>query len=266
MVTASGNRAHGDNLSLATDWSRVVPAFNHSSSNNLEQLTLVADEDEPILLEESNDPDPVRVSQPTVNSEKYENGSIKVQRTVVKLSDDTFVADGPYKEYFPNEMIFLEGSFKEGKRVGEWSYFYDNGKKNRTMTYKNGLLDGEWEVFRPDGSLLMTESYENGKRSGKWLRYEDDGKQILREESYVDGLADGEWKIWYKTGKPRQSVHFKAGKKDGITIEWDEEGNKMHELNFSENLLDGVSTRWNKDGTKTEQVYEKGKIAPKAGE
>ena len=216
--------------------------------------------DDPIYLDE-----PEVIAKPTLvrretHQEKYDDGKKRVERQVAYYSDNHFEADGSYREFYPNEQLFVEGQFKNGRQHGEWTFYHENGQQNRKATYNNGQPDGAWDVFRADGTLAAKRSFRNGQRHGEWISYDKTGKNPLREEHYVDGLAEGVWKFWFDNGKQRQQISFKQGQLDGTTIEWDESGEKRGEVSYANGKLHGTRTLWLKDGRTIVQKFEDGKL------
>jgi antitoxin component YwqK of YwqJK toxin-antitoxin module len=216
----------------------------------------------PIFLDEPEAPPASSMVERIVQTDKYSDGKLHVERQVAKYSDNHFVADGFYREYYPNGQKFVDGQYKDGRQDGDWTYWHENGTLNRKLTYKDGLPDGSWDVHRADGSLMVTRSFKLGRRDGTWTYYDDTGKQPLRVEKYADGKADGEWKIWFPSGQLQRQISFKAGNRDGLAAEWDEKGNKRIEMNYVDGKPDGDSTSWTADGRKTVQHYKDGKLVP----
>jgi antitoxin component YwqK of YwqJK toxin-antitoxin module len=215
----------------------------------------------PIYLDEAE-----QIAKPTVvthetRKENYEDGkTLRVERVLALYSDNSFAADGKYREFHPNGKPFVTGQFKAGRQEGEWTYHFDNGQLNRKTTYSNGKLNGSWEVFRADGTLLAKRGFKDGVRDGEWLSYDETGKQKLTEELYVNGEPDGEWKSSYPDGKPKQLVTFKQGKRDGKTAEWDDKGQKLIEAEYKNSQLDGTATRFLPDGKTITQTYKEGRF------
>jgi antitoxin component YwqK of YwqJK toxin-antitoxin module len=209
-----------------------------------------------------NEPEKVQVEPKIVNRQtiKEKLGEGSVEREVAHYSDNSFAADGSYKEFHPNGKPFIEGQFKNGRQVGEWKYYFDNGQLNRKMTYKDGKLDGSWEINRADGTLQAKRGFKDGLRDGDWTNYDATGKQPRSEEHYVSGEEDGVWKTWYSNGQQRQQASFKKGKRDGASIEYDDKGKKILEAEYSDGKLDGAATRYLPDGKKIVQVYDAGKL------
>jgi antitoxin component YwqK of YwqJK toxin-antitoxin module len=216
---------------------------------------------EPIYLKETE-----QVAKPTIvthetRKENYEDGTtLRVERDLALYSDNSFAADGKYREFHPNGKPFVTGQFKEGRQEGEWAYYYENGQLNRKTNYANGKLDGNWEVFRADGTLLAKRGFKDGMRDGDWSSYDTTGKQPLTEEHYTKGQPEGEWKAWYPDGKPKQQVTFKNGKREGKTAEWDDKGQKLIEAEYKNGQLDGTATRYLPDGKTITQTFKEGRF------
>lgn len=205
-------------------------------------------------------PEPIVVSEREKATQKYENGNVRFEREVAKYSDNSFVNNGSYKEYYESGKLFVEGAFKLGVRVGGWTFYHENGQVAKKVTYIDGLPDGKVEIRRVDGTLSYSREYSLGKRVGEWLTYDASGEKRVREEHYVDGKNDGVWKTWYDNGKPWRETSFKDGKRHGVAKEWNDDGTPRLTAEFKEGLRDGPSVEWNRDGEKRERQFSKGKI------
>lgn len=214
----------------------------------------------PLFLDDVEAPPPASMVEKRVDSDKYPDGKLRYERQVARYSDDSFVADGFHREFYPNGQKFVEGQFVKGRQDGDWVYYHDNGKVQRTVHYTAGKPDGSWDVFNADGAVIAKRGFKAGKRDGTWTTYDESGKQPLHEEVYSDGKANGTWKVWYPTGQIKTEIGIKNGDRDGPYAEWDEKGNKRAELTFVAGTVDGTATFWGADGKKITQEYDKGKL------
>ena len=97
--------------------------------------------------------------------------------------------NGSFKEYYDDEQLMSETTYKKGRREGAFTEYYDNGtwvvkpmapdpelgtpgdvervlegqKKKREGTYANDLLDGEVKEYDENGKLLRTVRYAGGE-------------------------------------------------------------------------------------------------------
>jgi antitoxin component YwqK of YwqJK toxin-antitoxin module len=214
----------------------------------------------PIYLDEPEPQPDATLVEKVVDSAKYSNDKVRMERQIARYSDNRLESDGFYREFYPDGSKFAEGQYVKGRQHGEWTYWHKSGEVARTVNYKNGQPDGSWEVFRDDGTLSAQRSYKGGKRDGTWVVFDDTGKKPTREESYKDGLADGTWKVWFPDGKLQTEVNFKEGKRHGPMQVWDDEGVKRADLTYQDNLLEGTATVVGADGKTVVQQYEKGKL------
>ncbi|MEO2050069.1 MAG: toxin-antitoxin system YwqK family antitoxin [Pirellulales bacterium] len=202
-----------------------------------------------IYLDEP-DPEPPPTEVQRRNAEdKYTDGTMRVQREVIRLSNDRFVNDGTYREFYPDGQPFSEGSYKRGILNGQWKYWHDNGQLCKTIIFKDGVPDGSWEVFHKDGTRMSSKTYEKGLRQGNWVRYFEDGETMKTEESYTLGKLQGARTSYFPNGQKRQESHFKNSQLNGLMTEWDEAGNKVAEVLFVEGKINGKMVRWRADGT-----------------
>ena len=150
----------------------------------------------PIFLPEGDPPVPPRFVENTTVIDYHDpetKAKPKVERQIAKYSDGSVKNSGPYREYYGDGQLFVEGAFDDGKASGEWTYYHPSGELAKVVTYVDGDPDGPVEVMREDGTLEAQREYAAGKRQGVWRAYDETGQQLLREEHYVDGKADGVW-------------------------------------------------------------------------
>ena len=213
----------------------------------------------PIFLDE---PEKVVVAPAVTTREtiKEKLGDGRVERDVAHYSDNSFAADGAYKEFHPNDKVFIEGQFAKGRQEGEWKYYFDNGQLNRKAVFKDGKPNGSWEINRADGTLQAKRGFKDGVRDGEWITFDETGKKPRTEEHYVSGVEDGTWKTWHPNGQLKLQVTFKSGKRSGTSTEYDDKGQKIIEASYADGKVHGTATRWLPDGRKIVQTYDAGKL------
>lgn len=118
------------------------------------------------------------------------DGTLQLQALYAKgeLVKERF-ENGKFTEYYDDEQVKSEVTYKKGKRDGPFTEWYDNGrwvmkslkpdpeqgtpgdvervlegqKKKREGTYVNDLLDGEVKEYDEQGKLLKTTRYAGGE-------------------------------------------------------------------------------------------------------
>jgi antitoxin component YwqK of YwqJK toxin-antitoxin module len=218
-------------LCLGIAW--VVPASAQEAKS-----------DDVYLDEPESDPPGREVRKQKVE-DKYEDGKLRSERNVSILSDDTYVNDGPYVEYYPDGQKFAEGNYVAGVMEGEWNYWHPTGEVCKTITFKKGKPEGTFEVRRADGTLESKQSFKNGIRHGEWVTYYEDGKTPKVKANIVDGKVEGERTTYFENGQMRQQAQFKAGQLDGPMAEFNDTGKKIAEATFKEGKVQGEIKRFN---------------------
>jgi antitoxin component YwqK of YwqJK toxin-antitoxin module len=85
-------------------------------------------------------------------------------------SKELVYRDGLYFKKFTNVPFTgkttgeWQGKLKDGKRVGLWVLYWENGQLHYKVFYKNGKKDGPFKNFNQDGTLAFEGVYKNGKR------------------------------------------------------------------------------------------------------
>ena len=160
----------------------------------------------------------VGCSKPIDDETLIEEGGLKYHPETKELySGDVF------KNYLGGKTEY-EGSYKNGKQDGKWTYWWENGQKGAEETYKNGEFDGKSTSWHENGQKMMEGNWKNGKPwDGKQILWHQNG-QKQSELTIKDGEYDGKWTAWYENGQKELEGIFK----DGEVIEasaWDEDGN-----------------------------------------
>ena len=88
-----------------------------------------------------------------------------------------------------------QGSYKNGKEVGEWLTFYGNGQLHWKVYKKNGKREGPAVSYYKDGQLQNKENYKNDKRHGPSISFHENGN-VSDEGNWKNGKKVGEW-VYY---------------------------------------------------------------------
>jgi antitoxin component YwqK of YwqJK toxin-antitoxin module len=101
-------------------------------------------------------------------------GLFKSTILTVNYVDDEM--HGKYEEFYNNGKLFMKGSYKHGKKVGEWVCYYTDGILDWKGYYKNGRPHGYFEEYYTDGTMFENGNYKNGVKVGIWNYYNIEGK------------------------------------------------------------------------------------------
>ena len=165
-----------------------------------------------------------------------------------------------------------ENSWKDGKRNGKWTYWYNNGNKKKEIVYDSGNIINEWSFyygFHANGEKETQGKYRkdiNGNiiYDGKWIEWYENGQKNL-EKNYKDGKQDGLENFWYENGQKKYEVNYKNEKLDGLYTSWYPSGKKNTKLIYNDGKLNGPYTLFHEnDETKEEGTYKDGELDGKS--
>ena len=98
--------------------------------------------------------------------------------------------------YSQNVFFDYGTSFKEPTKI-----FYQNGQLKEIGFVSNGKRIGDWIFYSEDGIKLAKCVFNNiGQKHGKWLVW-DDNSQLRAKMFYNNGIKIGKWEIYGKKGK-----------------------------------------------------------------
>lgn len=65
--------------------------------------------------------------------------------------------------YCEGGKVMYKGSYKNGKKDGEWISYYKGGKIKLKANYKNGRRDGELISYDKNGKIKFKSNYKDGE-------------------------------------------------------------------------------------------------------
>ncbi len=116
-----------------------------------------------------------------VTEESYPDGSPK--RVCVYLGKGQNREMIRETTYYPNKLVQMDGTYKDNKRDGKWTYWYENGKVWSEGTYLRGKSDGKRTTYFENGKVRYEGFYKEDMRVGKWRFYDENGR-LLQEADY----------------------------------------------------------------------------------
>lgn len=134
-------------------------------------------------------------------SETYSNGKVRAQWSARICPNGRYLLDGPETD------------------------FYENGAKEREVTYANGRKDGTETFWSADGVKVWTWNCQLAENRGIWTQYWPDGKKRI----------ESEWNTKPMAGDRKRSFFGLVA--EGPAKQWDESGNVTFSGNFSGGLL-----------------------------
>ncbi|MBX2955698.1 MAG: TonB family protein [Cyclobacteriaceae bacterium] len=174
----------------------------------------------------------------------------------------------------------MEGYYREGKKNGKFTFYYESGNLESEGNFENNLPSGKWRYFYPDGTSKQDVTFDgqgfyvhffidstgnkildNG--TGNWYDVYEEYKipsLITVKGSFYEGKKTGDWECHFENGEFLYKEKFKNGEfKKGFRI--NPMGKKTNEY-FSEvknkllpHFKHDVIERFEREGDLTRDDY-----------
>lgn len=151
--------------------------------------------------------------------------------------------------YDDSKRLRYEGTFENGKEVGEFT-FYDNTKAGGIIaTRKFNTKDASaYTTFFKDKFKVSEGNVVNKQYEGEWKYYHFKSNAIMTIENYKKGKLEGVRKVFYNDGTIAEEAMYKEGLKNGIYKKYAENGVLLEESNYKKGQLDGKAIFKDADG------------------
>jgi antitoxin component YwqK of YwqJK toxin-antitoxin module len=66
------------------------------------------------------------------------------------LAEETYdrgVLHGPYRDYWSNGVVSLEGQYADGQQEGEWRFYNEDGSLREKLYFERGREIIDWNKF-----------------------------------------------------------------------------------------------------------------------
>lgn len=197
--------------------------------------------------------------------------------------DKGYLADTVYF-FYPKGNLQAKGRILDGKRVGVWQFYHDNGALSLTVPFVSDTLNGIVQEFYPDSTLKQVHRREKGFKEAEFVLYYPDGKvqqrgtyvhdtlsgQILRyhPDSVLQtrlqldmGLKDGLFEEFHPNGKIKETGMWEKGKKQGRYETYYDNGKMQMVANYQQDTLEGSFKLFHPSGKlRQDAVYHAGKV------
>ncbi|SVC44715.1 uncharacterized protein METZ01_LOCUS297569, partial [marine metagenome] len=128
--------------------------------------------------------------------------------------------------YFKSGGKESRGTYRYGKKDGNWIYWHEGFGKASAGAYLNGEKSGNWIYWHENTGIASAGAYLNDKKDGYWTYwYEVSGKNIVESEgTYKLGNRDGNWTYWYPNGEKKERGSFKHRERVGKWSYYNKDG------------------------------------------
>lgn len=156
--------------------------------------------------------------------ERYDSGSVKIERTVTQDAQGNFVNDGAYRMYSPAGSLIAEGRFQMGSRTGDWRRVYETTDAALLSAYPYN------EFVAP---FVSQASFAGDELEGSWIISDAQG-QLVSEIPFRNGVRHGQ-AIWnHPNGERMYEANYRDGMLEGVMAEYDEAGNELTSHTFQD--------------------------------
>jgi len=234
----------------------VTKAFD--KDGNLLKIAFLAKLDEETFLyrELNKDLSPIietySINEKCIQKAYYSNKKLAYTREGKLVEGYNLLPNGKYTEYYKNGQIKVQGSYKEGKRDGEFKAFLKNGKSAGSVFYKDGKIIKSTLVkaMKDNASFSPVTDIYYKLEDSHTLRKVDYENGLLKTYFIYnkDGIPDGESVEYYEEGSIESIVHFRNNIVEGLTITYYENGNIDEEVNYKNNKMNGEAKSYDENG------------------
>ncbi len=92
------------------------------------------------------------------------------------------VQHGPAQAWHSNGLPKMKGEYKNGARVGQFTWWHPNGNKQLEGSYENGQKQGRWIWRHANGMKAIEGQYEDDRPVGSWRWWDTEGKIEAEEQ------------------------------------------------------------------------------------
>lgn len=156
-------------------------------------------------------------------TEKENNLTIKLnssERGLNVKNGIIFYYKQPYTGYIftlfeNNKDTSTSSGYLNGKEHGTWKKFYPNGKLQEIRRYDNGKKIGKYSAYWEDGSKKLNYSFKDDEYEGLCQEWNRAGK-LIKAMHYSKGHEEGRQKMYDDEGKLRSNYRIINGRRYGL--------------------------------------------------
>ncbi|MBU2019323.1 MAG: hypothetical protein KJ941_06740 [Bacteroidetes bacterium] len=192
--------------------------------------------------------------------------------------DNLGYKDSVWTTYSGKSRVTSRISYKNGKKDGKCTYFFESGNIEQEGFYFNNELDGVWKWFYEDGTIRKEENYYKNLLEGDQMDYNEKGELVQKKSysfqmiegpvyyyfgdhqekgTYKNGLRQGKWVYRFSNGKKEFIGKYKDGLAIGKHKYWYNNGRKKRIEKYKKGVLNGRRTNFSKNGRIEDQFYFK---------
>ena len=169
--------------------------------------------------------------------------------------DSSGLRQGKWQKAYPGGNLIYEGMFNDGKPVGEWIRYHDNGQVKARIEYLADSDSAFSQLFDEYGNKIAEGNYVNEKREGNWIFYS--GNVKVSEENFQNGLNEGISKTFYPSGELLEKTNWENGIQEGNYEVFFKNGDPYLQCKFSDGKRNGLCLSYFQNGRLEMEAYYK---------
>ena len=190
----------------------------------------------------------------------YSNGKLAYILELKIIKEQPSIPNGKYIEYYKNGQIKVQGSYKEGKRDGEFKAFLRDGKSAGSVFYKDGKIIKSTLVnsMKDNASFSLVTDINYNLNSNEIIT--DEFLNGLLKQYFIynkNGLLNGESREYYEEGDIKSISHFKNDIPDGVFISYYQNGNIENKYAYVNGQANGECFSYYENGKLEERYFLK---------
>jgi antitoxin component YwqK of YwqJK toxin-antitoxin module len=201
----------------------------------------------------------------------------------VNQTDSGGLRQGKWQKSYPNGRLMYEGSFRDGKPVGEWTRYHEGGQVKAKIRYTEHTDSALAQLFDQRGKKVAEGMYVNEKKEGTWEFYSNEQKiseeefangvkhgisrtyypsgELLEEAEWDNGKQEGNYSMYFQNGKPYMQCKFSNGERNGLCLSYFTNGRIEMEAYYKNNLRHGDWKFYNEQGDSLYSLkYDEGRL------
>jgi uncharacterized protein len=208
----------------------------------------------------------------------YDSVEKRVKEKYFVQEENPNVLDGQYMSFYLDRSIKSIGYYKNNKAIGNWKYFFENGKLKMESDLFEDRIGGKWTYYFENGKvsqegvieqLKSKGFYSEDAREGNWNMYYEDNTlkaqaiyeqdeawyrefypsgELKMEGKISEGSSDSTWTYYYKNGIVKAKGEENGGLKEGNWIYYHPNGEKESEGTYENGQKNGPWKYFYSDG------------------
>jgi antitoxin component YwqK of YwqJK toxin-antitoxin module len=162
-------------------------------------------------------------------------------------TDDQGRKQGEWSKKYENGKTRYRGTFKDGKPIGKFLYWYANGEPQTVLTYSVKGHEAHCITYGPDRVPSARGKYVDQLKDSTWVFFDYEGR-TRSKNNYKDGLLDGEQITYNYKGKLMEVALYKDDKKHGKQVQFYNSGQIKLESYWDMGFPSGKITAYQETG------------------